>query len=167
MNHRTKLHRTAAAGTVAVAAAACLFGLTAPASAATKPDPAPSATATDDSTRPASRLNKNGVCEVNELCLYYWQNRKTPGSGLASPVFDLHLSDSSFAGESFFPLPGPSADNNARSYRSRETSVYWRVYDGANYTGTELLCIAPGDVGNLSWVHWDKATSAKYNTIPC
>jgi hypothetical protein len=158
MNHRTTLHRTAATGTVALATAACLFGLTAPATAAPKPDPSVGATVTDSPTKPATRAGKNGLCEAGELCLYFLQNK-------TSFVFDLFLSDTNFVGD-VFGGTGISADNNARSYRNKDT-FYWRVYSGSSNTGTEILCIAPGDVGNFSRRDWDTATSANFSSVAC
>jgi hypothetical protein len=159
MNHRSKLHRTAATGTVALATAACLFGMTAPVSAAAKPDPSVGATVTDSPSKAATRAGKNGLCEAGELCLYYLQNK-------TGRIFDLYFSDSNFWGD-VFPGSAISADNNVRSYRNRDT-YYWRVYSGANYAaGTEILCIAPGDVGNFSRVHWDTASSATFSSTAC
>ena len=158
MNHRTTLRRTAATGTAALAAAACLFGLTGPASAAAKPDPSVGATAAPGSSKAATRAGKDGLCQTGELCLYYLQDKR-------SSVFDLFVSDTNFSGD-VFPGTRISADNNVRSYRNRDT-FYWRVYDGAGSTGTEILCIAPGDVGNFTRTQWDKASSATYSSVAC
>ena len=82
---------------------------------------------------------------------------------------DLFLSDADFSGDIFRgggSGNGVSADNNTRSYLSRD-SFYWRVYDGVNYTGTQILCIAPGDRGNFANSFWDRASSATFSTTPC
>jgi len=158
--HRTKsLHRTAVTATVALAAAAGLIGLAAPASAAAKPDPSVGASVpTNAPAKPASRAGKDGVCQSGELCMYYLQQRQ-------SHLFDLFVSDVNFSGD-VFPGTGISADNNVRSYINNDT-FYWRVYSGANYSGTEILCIAPGDRGNFSRRDWDTASSANYSSTAC
>lgn len=163
------LHLTAVTGVIAMAAAS-LVALTGPASAAAPEKPGPNdASSTSAAERPSSRANKDGVCNTQELCLYYWQNRKAPGSGAASAKLDLHLSDANFIGDIFRVGSGSgvTANNNARSYLSTETTVYWRVWDGANYTGTQILCIAPGDRGNFANSLWDKASSANWSTTAC
>jgi len=171
MFHRTKsLRLTAATGVVALAAAG-LVGFTTSASAAEPDKPGPNnASSSSAPARPEGRANKDGVCNSLELCLYFWQNRKAPGAaGTASAKLDLHFADANFLGDVFLNGSGNgvTANNNARSYLSTETSMYWRVWDGANYTGTQILCIAPGDRGNFANSLWDKASSANYNSTPC
>lgn len=154
---------TAMTGAVALAAAG-LVGLTAPASAAPPDKPGPN---TDSSTsapvKPGGRAGKDGVCNASELCLYYLQNR-------TGAKLDLFVSDPNFSGDL---LRGggsgnlSSANNNTRSYLSTETTYYWRVYDGINYTGTQILCIAPGDRGNFTQSLWDRASSATYSSTAC
>lgn len=163
--HRIKSPRgPVMTGAVALAAAAGLVGLVGPASAADPTKPGPTVQeSTRSAEKPASSVGKNGVCEVNELCLYYLQDRR-------GAFLDLFSSDSDFSNDL---LRGggsgnlSNANNNTRSFLSRESSVYWRVYDGVNFTGTEILCIAPGDRANFTRTLWDRASSATYNTTPC
>jgi hypothetical protein len=136
--HSTKsLRRTALTGTIALAATAGLVGLAAPASAA----------------------GKDGSCQSGELCLYYFQNR-------TSHVFDLYDSDANFSGDTFPGATSISADNETRSYYNRDV-YYWRVYDGANYSGEEIVCIAPGDRGNFARAYWERASSARWSSQSC
>lgn len=157
------LRLTAVSGVVALAAAG-LVGLTSSASAAATAKPGPNADpSTSAPAKPGGRANKDGVCNQYELCLYYMQNK-------VGAKFDLYLSDSNFAGDIFRgggSGNGVTADNNARSYISLETSIYWRVYDGINYTGTQILCIAPGDRGNFAASLWDRASSANFSSTAC
>jgi hypothetical protein len=137
-SHSSKsLRRTAVTGTVALAATAGLVGLAAPASA---------------------EVGKNGVCETGDLCLYFQTQQR-------GPVFDLFSADANFNPETF-PGTQIAANNNTRSYRNRD-NFYWRVYDGPNFTGTEILCIAPGDRGNFSTRDYDRASSARFSSTAC
>jgi hypothetical protein len=157
------LHLTAMAGVIALAAAT-LVGFSASASAAGPDKPGPNEdSSTSAPAKPGGRANKDGVCNTSELCLYYLQNK-------VGAKLDLFSSDSNFSGDI---LKGggsgnlASADNNTRSYLSTETTYYWRVYDGINYTGTQILCIAPGDRGNFTSTLWDRASSATYSSTAC
>jgi hypothetical protein len=136
--HRSKsLRRTAVTGTVALAVTAGLVGLAAPASAA----------------------GKDGTCQRDELCLYWWQ-------GYGEPLYDLYNSDSNFYHETFPRDHSKYVDDNTRSYWNRDT-YYWRVYDDPDYSGEELACIEPGDRGNFSRGDWDRASSAYWSDEPC
>lgn len=162
------LHLTALIGAVALAAA-CLVGLTGPASAAPPDKPGPNADSSSSApAKPGGRAAKDGVCNVSELCLYYWQNRTAPAGGGASAKLDLFVSDADFANDimRIGSGNGASANNNARSYLNNDT-FYWRVYDLPNYTGTQILCIAPGDRGNFTNTLWDRASSATFSSVPC
>lgn len=161
--HRTKpLHLTAVTAAVALAAAG-LVGLTAPASAATPDKPGPGGDSSSSTpAKPGGRAGKDGVCNTSELCLYYLQNR-------VGAKLDLFFSDANFSGDILKgggSGNGASANNNTRSYVSLD-SFYWRVYDGANFTGTQILCIAPGDRGNFANSFWDRASSATFSSTPC
>jgi Peptidase inhibitor family I36 len=135
---RTKsLRATALTGAVALAATAGVVG-----------------TAT-----PASAGGKDGNCESGEFCLFYLQNR-------TDSVFDLYVGEADFSVDQFPTVAGRPVDNNTRSYDNKDT-YYWRVYDGANYTGDELLCIAPGDRGNFRHSDWDRASSANFSSTAC
>ncbi|MET0863902.1 MAG: peptidase inhibitor family I36 protein [Nakamurella sp.] len=164
MIERIKSLRLAAVAAVVAMAAATLVGLTASASAAEPDKPGPTEdSSTSAPAKPGGKANKDGVCNTSELCLYYFQNR-------TGAKLDLLLSDANFSGDVLKgggSGNGASANNNTRSYLSTETVYYWRVYDGANYTGTQILCIAPGDRGNFTSSLWDKATSATYSTTAC
>jgi len=161
---RIKSIRLAAAAAVVAMAAATLVGFSASASAAGPDKPGPNEdSSTSAPAKPGGKANKDGVCNSSELCLYYLQNR-------TGAKLDLLLSDADFAGDI---LRGggagnlATANNNTRSYLSTETIYYWRVYDGINYTGTQILCIAPGDRGNFTSSLWDRASSATYSTVAC
>lgn len=161
--HRTKpLHLTAVTAAVALAAAG-LVGLTAPASAATPDKPGLNGDSLSSSPEKlGARAGKDGVCDTGELCLYYWQNRE-------GAMLDLYLSEADFSGDILRGGGlgnGGSADNNTRSYLSRDI-YYWRVYDGVNYTGTQIQCIAPGEAGNFDNSFWDQASSATFSSTPC
>jgi Peptidase inhibitor family I36 len=147
---------------LALAATATTLGLGgmllpgASAMAATTPDQGAAVAASESQSL---SVEKDGNCEVGELCLFWWQNY----SGAA---FDLYLSDPDFSDDAFSVDPAWAVDNNTRSYWSQD-DFYWRVYDGANYSGEELLCIAPGDRGNFNRADWDRASSAAYSSEPC
>lgn len=106
---------------------------------------------------PANATGKNGVVEVGELGLYYYQN-------FSGPAFDLYTSDSNFAGD-VFPGTGISADNNTESDWNRD-SYRWHVFTGASYTGSHG-CIAPGASGNFNATYKNAVSSAYYATSGC
>jgi len=156
---RNSLRRAAVTSAVALAATGGLVTLAGPASAADKPGPNPPSSSP---AKPDSRTGKNGVCESGELCLYYLQDKR-------GAFLDLFVSDPDFSNDVLRGgTPGnlANANNNTRSIRNRD-SFYWRVYDGTNYTGTVILCAAPGDVGNFTASLWDRASSASYSSTAC
>jgi hypothetical protein len=163
-SHRTKsLRRTAVIGTVALASAG-LVGMVGPASAADLNKPGPTVEqSTSSPVRPGGRIGKNGVCEVSELCLYFFQDR-------GGAFLDLFNSDPDFSDD---VLRGggtgnlSNANNNTRSILSRESSVYWRVYNEVNYTGNLILCAAPGDRANFYPPLYDTPSSARWSSTPC
>jgi len=156
------LHLTAMTGVVAVAAAS-LVGLTTTASASPPDKPG----SNDDSSssapaKPGKRAGTDGVCQTGELCLYYLQNK-------VGAILDLYVSDGDFSNDLLKgggSGNGANSNNNTRSYISLD-SYYWRVYDGVNNTGTQILCIAPGDRGNFNSALWDRASSASYSSTAC
>jgi hypothetical protein len=162
-NRPQSLYRSAVTGVLGLATAG-LVGLAVPASAAAADRPGPNdASSTSDSVRPGGKAAKDGVCNTNELCLYW--NADRGGAKL-----DLYLSDPNFSNDIFKgggAGNGANANNEPRSFRSYETSVYWRVWAGASYTGTQIVCIAPGDRGNFSNSLWGQASSANWSTTPC
>lgn len=139
----TKGSIAAAALAVAVAAVT-IAGSAAPATA-------------DQGAKHRRATGKNGICEVGELCLYYFQNYQ-------GPVLDLYLSDYNFS-DDHFPGTGTLADNNTESFWNRDTYT-WRVYTGANGSGS-VGCIRPGAFGNLSTTFRNTISSAIYSSTPC
>lgn len=101
---------------------------------------------------PANASHKDGVLDGGELGLYFYQNQ-------GGAVFDLLISDTNFAGD-VFPASGASADNNTESWRNRD-SFAWRVYTGANYTGS-VACVSAGTSGNAAATFRNTVSSAYY-----
>jgi hypothetical protein len=107
----------------------------------------------------ASAAERDGVCEAAEFCLYFTQ-------GFGEPLFDLFVDDADF-GDDFFPgEPSLPVNDNTRSYSNQDTFV-WRVFDEPNFAGEELLCAAPGEMGDLPVDAWDRASSASLSNDPC
>ncbi|MFY1586546.1 peptidase inhibitor family I36 protein [Micromonospora sp. WMMD734] len=106
---------------------------------------------------PAQATGKNGVLESGEFGLYYSPNQQ-------GPVFDLYVSDSNFADDSF-PGTGIPVNDNTASYHNRDT-FYWWVYTAANYGGNSG-CLSPGYRGNASTEFRNKISSARYLPYSC
>ncbi|WP_239313275.1 MULTISPECIES: peptidase inhibitor family I36 protein [unclassified Frankia] len=103
---------------------------------------------------PASATGKNGALEAGELGLYYF-------TGQSGYLFDLYLSDPDFSND-VFPGTSISANNNTESWRNLDT-YWWRVFTGANYTGSGLD-LAPFSAYNFPTTFFNTISSAYYYT---
>jgi|GEM_PF-6259437 hypothetical protein len=90
----------------------------------------------------------NGVCEVYELCLYYYYN-------FAGSLDDFYYSDSNL-NDNWFVSPGAGqyqhVGNNAESWWNRDPYYNVRAFTGANYTGYSVV-LPRNSYANFTWVY--------------
>lgn len=168
-----KMGRIIAAGFATAAVLASVGAATAPADAQTlKPEPRVSVAAqaapvlkgttaakTVHKGAPSAKIrtlaSQNGVCEVGDLCLYYYSS-PTYGSGYDQSHNDQNLNNNHF----IFTGSGKGSvvGNNAEAYWNRDPRAYAYVCTGINYTGS-CGWLAPNAYGNLNSTYKNNSES--------